>query len=55
MSEIDSLVQQEIEVQTIKFCKECHNLLEPNNEGDNLIYKCTRRDCSYKLKIEGKN
>ena len=38
----------------IKFCNNCHNLLEVSTNTKNLIYKCTRQNCDYEMVIKGR-
>ena len=38
----------------IKFCKNCHNLLEVSTNTKNLLYRCTRINCDYQMLIKGK-
>ena len=52
----DSLISEDgnLNENTIRFCGDCRNILNPSVEEENLIYSCDKRNCDYKMVIKGK-
>lgn len=39
---------------SVRFCKECHNTLQPCVLNGHLAFSCTRKDCDFEMIVNGR-